>query len=410
MHRRHMIAGIALSLLLTASSANAGMGHQGINFQGINFQGLNFQGINFQGINFQGIDPNGINFQGINFQGINFQGVSFDGSELVMSQVGWEGSEYHYRHRTLDSWVHWMWDGSKVHVLDSGNTTLAQVGTTFDVQIYTDSRIPVTYTARIAGAKWLDTTNSMTYFADGAYSDNGDVAVYDIEILIPNGRRTIAVGLCDHSTGYGMFVKGRWGIDGAYSPDGMSFACDGPDGGVIAKCISQWGYKPWKSLPIDDGSNTMQNLGVLHRSCVRAARADYCGNGTSFTKNGTPVDIFDTFGFNVWAFYSEIQAFETEFCVDLNLEWESIFDEDGTAFHHTERYSQAQIPMMCDGSIVPPSEEGTELDLMGFFSDNVYGAPYIAVRSDPVVTWEIGPPVGGDIELLDGPIFEDQCP
>ena len=30
-----------------------------------------------------------------------------------------------------------------------------------------------------------------------------------------------------------------------------------------------------------------------HQACIRAAAADYCANGTSFTKDGTLIDIYD---------------------------------------------------------------------------------------------------------------------
>jgi hypothetical protein len=54
--------------------------------------------------------------------------------------------------------------------------------------------------------------------------------------------------------------------------------------GVIAKCY-RWGYRPWVT--------GYGNLATTHQSCTRAARADYCGNGTSHTHDGTLINIWD---------------------------------------------------------------------------------------------------------------------
>jgi|GEM_PF-1106432 len=54
--------------------------------------------------------------------------------------------------------------------------------------------------------------------------------------------------------------------------------------GVIAKCY-RWGYKPWLT-----GYGDVVNA---HWACTRAARADYCGNGTPHTRDGTWINIWD---------------------------------------------------------------------------------------------------------------------
>lgn len=37
-------------------------------------------------------------------------------------------------------------------------------------------------------------------------------------------------------------------------------------------------------------------LRELHQACVRAARADYCGDGRSYTADGTLIDLWDAYG------------------------------------------------------------------------------------------------------------------
>jgi len=61
----------------------------------------------------------------------------------------------------------------------------------------------------------------------------------------------------------------------------FSFGCTT---GVVAKCY-RWGYRPWLT-----GHG---NLASVHWACTRMARADYCGNGTSYTRNGTVINLWD---------------------------------------------------------------------------------------------------------------------
>jgi ADYC domain len=69
-------------------------------------------------------------------------------------------------------------------------------------------------------------------------------------------------------------------------PSRFTFGCDSA---VIAKCY-RWGYKPW--LPTQEAANP-EMMKKLHAACTRMARADYCGNGTSYTMNGTPIHPWD---------------------------------------------------------------------------------------------------------------------
>src|SRR5215471_1460057 len=82
-------------------------------------------------------------------------------------------------------------------------------------------------------------------------------------------------------------LAGRWNYSqgvaggGSYISNGnvFTFACEHS---VLHKC-TDWGYKPWKSLA----------LAKLHQSCTRMVRADYCGDGTAYTTNGTAINYYD---------------------------------------------------------------------------------------------------------------------
>jgi hypothetical protein len=69
------------------------------------------------------------------------------------------------------------------------------------------------------------------------------------------------------------------------SAKAFAFACRS---GVSAKCY-KWGYMPWLQ-PNPAAPNQMSEV---HWACTRAARADYCGDGSSHTLQDTPVNLWD---------------------------------------------------------------------------------------------------------------------
>lgn len=90
-------------------------------------------------------------------------------------------------------------------------------------------------------------------------------------------------------------VNGQWDL--GVSPGGggkksiaaaeVTFACQGS---AIAKCVTLLKYRPWSSTAAG------ASLDVLHQSCVRAVRADYCGNGQSNTRRNQQVNFYDSAG------------------------------------------------------------------------------------------------------------------
>ena len=86
----------------------------------------------------------------------------------------------------------------------------------------------------------------------------------------------------------------------------------GARGFVLAKCV-ELGYRPWGAVPSD-----------LHRACVRMLRADYCGDGRTWTADGTMLNVYDASG---------IQARETSspYPADPTWRWslEAEWTQDG---------------------------------------------------------------------------------
>jgi hypothetical protein len=62
-------------------------------------------------------------------------------------------------------------------------------------------------------------------------------------------------------------------------PKRVTFACTR---GVMAKCY-RWGYRPWLGA----------EMAAAHQACIRMAMADYCGDGRSWTRDGTLIQRWD---------------------------------------------------------------------------------------------------------------------
>ncbi|HEY8211787.1 MAG TPA: ADYC domain-containing protein [Myxococcaceae bacterium] len=88
-------------------------------------------------------------------------------------------------------------------------------------------------------------------------------------------------------------VLGRWDYSqgtatGGDKIDDPSVFTVGCIGSAVAKCV-YLGYKPWKAV----GGVSLANH---HQACTRAVRADYCGNGASYTTTGRIIDAYDQIG------------------------------------------------------------------------------------------------------------------
>jgi hypothetical protein len=86
---------------------------------------------------------------------------------------------------------------------------------------------------------------------------------------------------------------------------GIALTCSS---GGIGKCI-RFGYRPWARLP--DG----RSLAPFHAACVNLLRAAYGGGERGFTRDGTPVDIYDRAGIQDPA-NDPAQAFEAGWSPD----------------------------------------------------------------------------------------------
>jgi hypothetical protein len=87
----------------------------------------------------------------------------------------------------------------------------------------------------------------------------------------------------------GFPLVGRTGPDGRFleaGPGVFELICTS---GAQGKCV-RFGYRPWENTP--DG----KAMRDYYNACVRTARADYCGDGRSWTRDGTLIDLWDDLG------------------------------------------------------------------------------------------------------------------
>ncbi len=336
LHR--LLAAVIVTLVVLAQAdSKAGMNSQGMNSQGMNSQGMNSQGMNSQGMNSQGMNSQGMNSQGISVQGMNSQGMNSQG----MNSQGMNSQGMNSQATTLQGMQQRGIDRLRGlgATLTFDRLELAPVQPSRDVQAAPQAASPpITYPAvltdvlsspqlqaapsanptntngnyiyvkgysgtpkDIAGTFWNFvfhdpelTPFTVPLFIAGVEKDtsfnlstsplNNDVWLYTVYFRQPATGQWVSLCPNDkygkpHAMATPVNLE-DWGPD---SRKKFQFACTA--GGVASKCARIWGYKPWSSAPVD--------LLPYYRACLVAARADYCQDDHSYTRNGTTVDLFD---------------------------------------------------------------------------------------------------------------------
>jgi hypothetical protein len=135
-----------------------------------------------------------------------------------------------------------------------------------------------------------------------AREGDNDVHLYTVSVAAGEGAGK-GTPLCGGDN-QAVLLAGRWdyraGVPGAggrvsSAKEEATLACLDS---AIAKCIVRLGYKPWppRVSQGEDKPLAALSLAPLHEACVRAVRADYCGNGESLTRQGERINFHDTFG------------------------------------------------------------------------------------------------------------------
>ncbi len=137
-----------------------------------------------------------------------------------------------------------------------------------------------------------------------------------------------------------VVVPGAWDVRGDYVDDPLltTFACID---GAIGKCV-RLGYAPWASF-------AGVSLREHHLACIRMLRADYCGDGSANTEDGTPIEIWDPLGV------------VRRGRVDRRTAFEAAWSRDGAVALDAPRHGElaevvARCPERFAGRIVPGLE------------------------------------------------------
>ncbi len=252
-------------------SRNNGITLNGITLNGITLNGITLNGITLNGITLNGITLNGITLNGITLNGITLNGITLNG--ITLNGITLNGSAL----------------GVQLPGTSKVLTGMDLKGLTASVVIPDPaSQKPVKYTFRIDNVV-LDSLNK----------NFKDVWLYQVSYLVEGTQAWQS--MCKDYNGNPaplIPVKGSYWNEttGARVDDANSgtLACYE---GAIGKCISA-GYRIWASAQQCTGSGkskkcTTVSLKDHHQACTRMMRADYCGDGKSYTVNGTVLDIFD---------------------------------------------------------------------------------------------------------------------
>lgn len=291
------------------SEADLGQGESSLNAtNGSNLNGSNLNGSNLNGSNLNGSDLSGmlvsVNFAGAWLEGqvqSTWLGQDAVAQQPVLEQVWLEGSTFH---------------GTSGGQLFSGQDFvlahfLGNMGDGSQVELRVDAAAPG---VGVSADVWTYQVSYLSH-ADGQWHP----ICHDA-----SGEAVAAIAV----SGSWDYRQGLPGVGGRKyeNPNVFTFACEGA---AIAKCI-RFGYKPWASA----GG---VNLAEHHQACTRLVRADYCGDGSSYTVNGQLVNVYDAVGVQ--------QDTETW---GMEAEWGT---EGALCFTD---HNRAQAPVSCPNAPVKP--------------------------------------------------------
>jgi hypothetical protein len=212
---------------------------------------ISYNGVSLNGVGLHGVSPEGVPLDGIALAGTSIGGMTLDG--MSIDDVRIEGSE-------LTGIV-----GGEV----LGGDDL--VGARMSGILSDGHTLPM----RIEWAELLP-------------GPSDDIWAYGVSYAQADGGWSALCG-----TGAAIALTGTWNLavgeagGGAWTPSSSAFTF-GCRGAALAKCV-ELGYSPWatvSSTPLRDH----------HQACTRMMRADYCGDGTAWTKSGTLINLYDNLG------------------------------------------------------------------------------------------------------------------
>ena len=150
------------------------------------------------------------------------------------------------------------------------------------------------------------TLNNLLLHTVSYATENGDGYLCGLD---DDGKPVAAVAL-----------RGRWDLTqgtatgGSWIADNDSFTFGCVDA-ALGKCVAM-GYMPWQKAyfcSMDKATDCEETtLASHHQACTRMLRADYCGDGTSYTVDNVELNVYDSMGLQVdtdeWSLEAEWDA------------------------------------------------------------------------------------------------------
>jgi hypothetical protein len=239
--------------------------------------------VSSNGRSLNGRSLNGRSLNGRSLNGRSLNGVSLEGVTLAGALTG-------------EVWL----QGTVFHGVDDEGEALSKkdfVGAVF------------------TGTLDDQTTLALRIDAMSPSPEDHSIQRYAVSYATDEGRRPLCVD-DDGDPTTAIPLQGRWSYaEGApgggakiADPSAFTFACRGH---ALAKCV-ELGYAPWKSVKVKapgGHGNLDLSLADHHQACTRLIRADYCGDGSANTVDGTLLNLYDGIGIQDdtegWSFEAE---------------------------------------------------------------------------------------------------------
>ncbi len=285
---------------MTAQGMTAqGMTAQGMTAQGMTAQGMTAQGMTAQGMTAQGMTAQGMTAQGMTAQGMTAQGVVLMGTDLIgpeLNGVAIKSVQLRGTTSASDPVVHTL---TSIPGMSTGTGNYIAVGGRSAVGHYALAHMADANGVLVNPAEDLDLyiaeekkDPNPNLFHRFEEQDNQD-ELYVVYFFHKWSGQWMS--LCPYDARTKM--ASAMAIPEAGPPNNFVFACTAT--GVASKCARNWGYRPWAETTAwvySGGAWALQTfpLKEYYDICIDAARASYCQDDRSYTKNGTLVDLFDT--------------------------------------------------------------------------------------------------------------------
>ncbi|MFL5377170.1 MAG: ADYC domain-containing protein [Myxococcales bacterium] len=231
------------------------------------------------------VTANGKSINGKSINGKSINGKSINGSMLNGKSInGTDLTDVYLMSVQLDSP---QIDGATVE-------GVSLHGTVFTGSLGGTTLNPADFAHAVFHGQLSDGTNLNVRFDQYALlsTPGGDLNSYAVSYETDSGWVSLCGTEADGSPVMAIPVNGQFDYSQGTSTGGV-YDSSGPvftptcRHYAAAKCV-EMGYQPWVTSPAP--------LEPYFQTCTRVLRADYCGDGTSFTVDGTLINIYDRLG------------------------------------------------------------------------------------------------------------------